>query len=121
MLIKDYYSILSTRVEGSEVIFEVSLNPECEVYKGHFPGAPISPGVCSVEMIKECAEAVAGKALMITNLQSCRFLNLITPSSLPAAFVKIKLLENGGGTWSLISSIFSEEMEYVSLKAAPKG
>lgn len=119
MLIKDYYSILSTVKEGDTTVFEVALNPDCEVYKGHFPGVPISPGVCSVEMVKECAEVVSGKSLMITNLQMCRFLNLITPSSLPVAFVKIKMSENNG-IWALLSSIFFEETEYVTLKAELK-
>lgn len=120
MLIKDYYSILSTRKDDDVTIFEVALNPDCEVYKGHFPEMPISPGVCSVEMIKECAETVVGKSLMITNLQMCRFLNLITPSSLPVAFVKIKISENDG-IWALSSSIFFEDTEYVTLKAELRG
>ena len=27
-----------------------------EFFQGHFPNNPVSPGVCNIEMIKECAE-----------------------------------------------------------------
>jgi len=120
MLVKDLFNILSTRKEEDAIIYEIALNPDCEVYKGHFPGLPITPGVCSVEIMKECAEDASGKSFMISNLQQCRFLNIITPSELPTAFVKVKISEKEG-VWSLASSIYSSEKEYASMKAELKG
>lgn len=82
MLIKDYYSIDNATVtDDGKGTFEVSLNPECMVYQGHFPGNPVSPGVCNIQMIIECARQLTGKQLMLSNLQQCRLTTLITPQT----------------------------------------
>ncbi|MDY2942781.1 MAG: hypothetical protein SOT07_03685 [Paludibacteraceae bacterium] len=54
----NYYHILSSEITTDAGVFRVALNADCEVYQGHFPGEPISPGVCNIQMIKECAEIV---------------------------------------------------------------
>ena len=45
-------------VDGSGVTLR--LLPESPVYKGHFPGYPITPGVCLVEMALEAIGQMAG-------------------------------------------------------------
>ncbi|MGM9809608.1 MAG: hypothetical protein ACI30J_01905 [Paludibacteraceae bacterium] len=54
----NYYHILSSDITSDEGMFRVALNADCEVYQGHFPGEPVCPGVCNIQMIKECAEIV---------------------------------------------------------------
>ena len=49
------YEIVS--VDGSGVTLR--LLPESPVYKGHFPGYPITPGVCLVEMALEALGQMA--------------------------------------------------------------
>ncbi len=51
-----YYHILSSEITADAGVFRVALNADCEVYQGHFPGEPVCPGVCNIQMIKECAE-----------------------------------------------------------------
>ena len=53
-MIKDFYKVDSVARHDDGAVYRVSLNPDCEVYKGHFPGNPISPGVCGIQMIREC-------------------------------------------------------------------
>ena len=47
-------------VDGSGVTLR--LLPESPVYQGHFPGYPITPGVCLVEMALEAIAEMAGRA-----------------------------------------------------------
>ena len=92
MLIKDYYTIENVLKQDDGIVrFNISLNADCPVYKGHFPGEPVSPGVCNIQMIKECAEQVAGKSLLLNNLQQCRLTTLVTPLAHPQVEVKILL------------------------------
>jgi 3-hydroxyacyl-[acyl-carrier-protein] dehydratase len=79
MLIKDLYHILSSRHEEGYTIVEIALNPNCVVYKGHFPGQPILPGVCAIQMIHECAPHPQG----IASVERCRFTHLLTPAETP--------------------------------------
>ena len=117
MLIKDYYTIGNvSKSENGVVRFDISLNADCQVYEGHFPGEPVSPGVCNIQMIKECAEQVVGKSLLLNNLQQCRLTTLVTPLAHPQVEVKI-LLEEKGDTYKLKAILGKGEESYLELKA----
>ena len=117
MLIKDYYTIENVlKQDDGFVRFDISLNADCPVYEGHFPGEPVSPGVCNIQMVKECAEQVAGKSLFLNNLQQCRLTTLVTPLAHPQVEVKI-LLEEKGEAYRLKATIGKNEDVYLDLKA----
>ena len=117
MLIKDYYTIENVSKQESGIVrFDIGLNADCQVYKGHFPGEPVSPGVCNIQMIKECAEQVAGKSLLLNNLQQCRLTTLVTPLAHPQVEVTIQL-EEKGDTYKLKAILGKGEESYLELKA----
>ena len=117
MLIKDYYTIENvSKQENGIVCFDISLNVDCQVYEGHFPGKPVSPGVCNIQVIKECAEQVVGKSLFLNNLQQCRLTTLVTPIQHPQVNVNI-LLEEKEDAYKLKATIGKVEEVYLDLKA----
>ena len=117
MLIKDYYTIENvSKQENGAVRFDINLNADCPVYEGHFPGEPVSPGVCNIQMIKECAGQVAGKSLLLNNLQQCRLTTLVTPIQHPQVEVTILLEEKGDG-YKLKATVGKGEDVYLDLKA----
>lgn len=87
MLENSFYKIL-TSADGH---YTVALLPDCDVYRGHFPGEPISPGVCSIQMVKELMERQTGKHLMLTDIKQARFTTLITPVQHHTLDVNIEL------------------------------
>ena len=57
MLLDNFYTILSSESSDSTIwTIQIKLNPEHPVYQGHFPGHPVVPGVCLLQLIKECEE-----------------------------------------------------------------
>ena len=115
MLIADYYKILERYEQDGETVFCVELNKGCKVYEGHFPGEPVSPGVCNIQMIKECAEEVCGRPLTLRYIQQCRFTKLITPVVYPSVEVRIRL-EEAEGCIKLRGSIGNGEETFLELK-----
>ena len=116
MLVENYYKINGIVKEGEVTIFQIALNPDCKVYEGHFPGEPVSPGVCNIRMIQECAEQVAGKPLFLSNLQQCRLTTLVTPLAHPEVEVIIRM-EEKGETYKLKATLGKGEEVYLDLKA----
>ena len=114
---KDYYSIVSERIDGMSGMFVVRLNPECKVYEGHFPGEPVSPGVCNIEMLLECAARVKGFSLRARKLTRCRLTTLITPLTHPELELHIDLKEKEPELWVLNAEIGKGEDHYMTLKA----
>ena len=115
-MIKDYYTINEIVQKEGATLFHISLCPDSIVYEGHFPGEPVSPGVCNIQMIKECAEQVAGKSLLLNNLQQCRLTTLMTPVQHPQVEVNIHL-EEKGDAYKLKATLGKGEEVYLDLKA----
>ncbi len=84
MVLKDFYKVLSEEKTGdSKHTVTILINEKHEVFKGHFPGNPIMPGVCMIQIIKELTEAITKSSLMIQTLANVKFMALINPEATP--------------------------------------
>jgi 3-hydroxyacyl-[acyl-carrier-protein] dehydratase len=61
----------------------ILINEEHEVFKGHFPGNPIMPGVCMMQIIKELTEQITASSLFMQSLSNVKFMALINPFNTP--------------------------------------
>jgi 3-hydroxyacyl-[acyl-carrier-protein] dehydratase len=111
MLVKDFYTIdgKETQDDGT-VVYSVSLNAAHDVYKGHFPERPITPGVCNIQMIKELAEDSCGRPLTLTAIDRCRLTAMVTPDGSPKLNIKVHLDDP-----KLSATIFHDETTYMTL------
>jgi 3-hydroxyacyl-[acyl-carrier-protein] dehydratase len=84
MLLKDFYTIISLEnTADSKYKAVIFVNEKHEVFKGHFPGNPIMPGVCMMQIIKELTEQITGSALFMQSLSNVKFMALINPFNTP--------------------------------------
>ena len=85
MLLNNLYTLSS--VELSEAMDRISaqvvLNAEHPLFSGHFPGNPILPGVCTVQIIREILENATGKEFMLTRADSIKYQGFISPVTTP--------------------------------------
>ena len=114
MLIADYYTILGKEhSEENTYVFRLALCPEADVYRGHFPGDPIAPGVCTLQMIKECLQSVLRREEMrLARIKQCRFSRLLRPSKKELQ-LEIKLLDEAWFT----AQIMDEDQVCMKIKA----
>ncbi len=93
------YTVIEKEVEGLTGRFAVSLNPSCVIYQAHFPGQPITPGVCIVQMGVELLEELLGESsgqkvsLEIVKVKNVKFLSVISPLENPQVDYFVKKLE----------------------------
>lgn len=113
---KEYYSIENQTIEGLSGLFHVRLNPECEVYEGHFPGSPVSPGVCNIQMMLECAQKVLQQPVRMRKLSRCRFTTLLSPLTHPQLDIQIDL-QSKEDFYILNATIGRGEENYQLIKA----
>lgn len=82
--------LLVTTVEdlipGETILATFYVDPTREIFKGHFPGEPVLPGVYSVECMAQTAdilllstERYAGKIPLFLGINNVRFLKKILP------------------------------------------
>lgn len=87
---------LYTIIEITDNAVRVQLNPESAVFRGHFPGNPITPGVCQVGIIGEVAGKICGGNLVLREVKTLKYIDILRPS-VEDVEVKFDKLEEAGG------------------------
>ena len=80
ILLGDFYKIKQQLEIDSGFEYVISLNEEHAIYKAHFPGNPITPGVCIIQICKELMEQRTGESLFLQKAQNVKFLSIIDPT-----------------------------------------
>lgn len=80
MLKDDFFTIKNVSPESShQYQVEIELNPHHSIYKGHFPGLPVLPGVCQIEIVKEVLEEILTKSLHLSEAKNIKFTHPVDP------------------------------------------
>lgn len=93
MLIEGLYTIVDFQQRDQTVHAAVKLNKSHEVFQGHFPGNPIMPGVCMIQMIKELTEKATGKELFLAVASNVKFMAIINPEKNDIIQLVLNILE----------------------------
>jgi len=62
------------------VVYTLHLNPEHIIYKAHFPGEPITPGVCILQIGVELLADAVGSPIEINVVKNVKFLSILHPN-----------------------------------------
>lgn len=79
MLLKDFYTVNTIEVVDNLATAHITINKNHEVFKGHFPGNPITPGVCMMQIIKELTQDIVKESLFMQSSSNIKFLAIINP------------------------------------------
>lgn len=82
-LLDSLYSVTNEVVTDVDHSYTIKLNAEHFIYAAHFPGEPITPGVCIMQIAHELLELHLGKQLDIDVVKNVKFLRIITPTETP--------------------------------------
>ena len=93
------YKIIGKEDESGVVDYTIQLIPSCFIYQAHFPGEPITPGVCIVQIGKELVEYLLteqtsqSQSLEIIKVKNVKFLSIISPNEAKQLVYQIKKME----------------------------
>ena len=88
MLRNDLYTMDPVTEHNAVLQVPVRLNIHHPIFKGHFPGQPVLPGVCMLEMIQEIMEEYTKQKLRISRGPLIKFLAMIVPDRNPSIVVE---------------------------------
>ncbi len=119
MLKNHFYTLTDpVSIEGINFRTEIKLNSKHPIFKGHFPGLPVVPGVCMMAIVKEILQKGVGKKLMLEKADNIKFMALINPNEHPSVEVEIKYSQNDDGTYSTDAVIYAANRPYFKLSKA---
>ena len=81
MLIDHFFRITEQKKEGDGWVVGLALDAGHPIFDGHFPGRPVVPGVCLVQMVTEVTKIVSGFAgvLRLVSARQIKFISFIDP------------------------------------------
>jgi 3-hydroxyacyl-[acyl-carrier-protein] dehydratase len=112
------YTIENTSKDNNcdKIIIRIVLNPLHEIFKGHFPGNPVLPGACTVQILKELVEYVSEKNLMIADAGTIKYISFINPEEVSLLDIDLQLKEKEEGRLFCNASVYSGERAFCSFK-----
>jgi len=98
MLLNDFYTLLSidTNADGHYTA-TIKLNAAHNIFKGHFPGNPVTPGVCMMQIIKEITQQAMDAKLTMQSASNVKFTALINPEINPDLRLELEINETEDG------------------------
>ena len=115
MLIPGFYTIEDFQVSKNHVHAQIRLNPNHDVYEGHFPGQPVVPGVIQLQIIKEVLEKAINQKLLLAEMTFAKYLNTVIPDNSPVLILQVAFIQKENG-YSFSAIIKDEALVYTKVK-----
>lgn len=109
------YTISSSELTEKGVNYKIHLNPDCVIYKAHFPELPVTPGVCIIEMAHELLEEHYQCPIQVNVVKNVKFLSVITPNEVQDLTYELVIKEEEEGSIKLQASAVANETVYAKI------
>jgi 3-hydroxyacyl-[acyl-carrier-protein] dehydratase len=116
ILLNDFYTLSNYEPSPGSVKATISINRNHRILDGHFPGLPIVPGVCMMQIIRELMEVTSGKGLKLVAADNMKFLSVINPDQNHLVDVSINYSELPD-QFMVSATLFAEKIIFFKLKA----
>ena len=93
-LLNDFYSIVDETSSDGTYNCKVKMNPQHGLYKVHFPGNPVTPGVCLVQMATEILERKYDKKFQLSEAVNIKFRKTVGPDDEPTFVINKAVFED---------------------------
>ncbi len=115
-ILKDLlYTIDGNEASHDNTIFHIALIKDSWIYRAHFPGNPVTPGVCIVQTALELLEQIINCELEITEVKDIRFLHILSPVACPKVDFVFTTIINTGGDISTMVNVMKNNTTFAQL------
>lgn len=93
MLQNELFTFTAPQADGNLIKTNIQLNPSHPIFEGHFPGQPILPGVCMLQMVKEVLEAAINNQTRLLKAAELKFLVIVAPEQDKVIQMELKVTD----------------------------
>ena len=93
----DIFRIINAELFEGKIVAVITVNEQSEIFKGHFPGQPVVPGACMLQLVKDVLEDALKQSLQLRKAEQLKFIAMITPENTGQLVLEIvyRNLEDG--------------------------
>jgi 3-hydroxyacyl-[acyl-carrier-protein] dehydratase len=109
MLLGNFFTIQFIQASPNAINARLEINPFHPIFHGHFPGIPVVPGVCMIQMLKEIVESVIGQTTRLVKSDQIKFLSVLDPNLNKIIQAELKYELGQGGEIQVVGSLSNNE------------
>lgn len=114
ILLNDLYRVTGHDIKEDTLHATLAFDAGHRIFEGHFPGQPVVPGVCMMQIVQELMETyVVGQKTRLVNADAAKFLRMIDPRETPAVEAEIQYAPNG----KVVARFFNETTTFFKYTA----
>jgi len=114
----DLFSIEEITHEDGAIRATVGINADSEILKGHFPGHPVVPGACMLQITKEALEKALMTPLRLKKADQLKFMTMIDPVSTPSIELDISYRHQDDGGVTATAKLSNADTVYFKLQGS---
>lgn len=115
MLAGDLFTVKELKVEEGTVSAAINWYAAHPVFAGHFPGQPVVPGVCMVQLVEEVLEQVLGESLQLKEAANLKFLHVIDPTVHTVVGLSLSYREDLAGTLLVSAGLQQDKISFFKM------
>lgn len=105
----------SADCEGRSGLWTLALREDSDVFRGHFPDAPVVPGVALIDAVKTLTEQEESRQIEITGIKNAKFLSVLAPADVKEISIALELGDREGDTRRCYAVIKSAGRVYAKI------
>ena len=114
----DLFSIEEINHEDGVIKATLGVNADSEILKGHFPGHPIVPGACMLQITKEVLESVLQTPLRFKKADQLKFMTMIDPANTSSVELNISYKQTEGNSITATAKLSNPDTVYFKLQGS---
>lgn len=121
MLLENFYEVQKIEnTDTNKYNAFIHLNKDHDIFKGHFPDNPVTPGVCMVQIIKDLTAQAKKVNLSLVSSNNIKFMAVINPVVNPDLRLSLDLKDNEDGTISVKNVTYFDDTVALKMSAIYK-
>lgn len=120
MLQESFFQFTPPQTDGNTSKTTITLNAGHQIFEGHFPGQPVVPGVCMMQMVKEVLENIVGTKTKLLKAGDMKFLAILNPQANSTADMQVTYTTADDGTLKVDALIQHEASVFFKFKGVFK-
>ncbi|MDR1331496.1 MAG: glycosyltransferase [Tannerella sp.] len=116
MKLKDgFYHIAQTYENGADFGYTLILHGDHFIYRAHFPGNPVTPGACIIQLCKELMEERLKRPLFLRKALNVKFLSVINPEECDTLQVDFTKVTQADGGYRVAVTVHRDDAQFARL------
>jgi 3-hydroxyacyl-[acyl-carrier-protein] dehydratase len=110
------YRVSSREFNGEELKATLRIDAAHPLFGGHFPGSPVLPGVCTLQIATELICSSIGKPYRLSKCENLKFIRLVVPGTETLLDYAMRISREESGALSVHCTVTAAGEEVFKMK-----